>query len=277
MKIPEIVAEFTINHLGMVKIVLATLQRCKEIGVDLAKFKVKDVSKYYQKDGKKFNGYDFIDYRASLELAPQDFEVIDNWCKEHGMKWFATSHDPEGVQFLSKFDPPYYKIASMDALNDKLFDEVFKVNSSKKPLIVSIGGLDDAKTEKIVRRVTDSGLDLILLHTVSIYPTPVDKCNIAAIQRLKRNYGSERVKIGYSGHEIGYVPTLLAVQAGAEMIERHITLTREMNLHHLKAALTTDEFEAMVDDINKVVGILNVEDRHYFEEEHKFLTERQYD
>jgi len=276
MKRPEIVAEFTINHLGMVKIVLATLERCKAIGVDYAKFKIKDVHKYYKKDGKKFNGYDFIDYRASLELSPDDFEVINEWCVNNDMKWYATSHDAEGVQYLSKFDPPYYKIASMDALNDRLFDDVLKVNVNKKPLIVSIGGLDDKQTEKIVERVTQNDMDLMLLHTVSIYPTPTDRCNIGAIARLRKNYGSDRVRIGYSGHEIGYVPTLLAVQAGAEMIERHITLTREMNLHHLKAALTTDEFEHMVEDIDRVVGITNVSDEDYFEEEHRFLTDREY-
>ena len=94
---------------------------------------------------------------------------------------------------------------------------------------------------------------------------------------MKRNFGSENVKIGYSGHEIGYVPTLLAVQAGAEMIERHITLTKDMNLHHLKAALTTKDFQHMINDIGEVVNILNVEDKDYFEEEHRFLKDREYD
>lgn len=277
MKRPEIVAELTINHLGMVKIVLATLERCKRMGVDFAKFKIKNVPNYYKRDGKKFNGYDFVDYRASLELSREDFETIDAWCKENQMKWFATSHDVEGFDFISRFDPPYYKIASMDALNEKLFEAVLQKNQKGKPLIVSIGGLDDKKTESIVKRVTSAGIDLTLLHTVSIYPTPTDRCNIATISRLKKLFAADNVRIGYSGHEVGYVPTLLAVQAGAEMIERHITLTKDMRLHHLKAALTTDEFERMVNEIDEVVEILKVEDRDFFEEEHRFLKERKYD
>lgn len=277
MKKPEIVAEFTINHLGMVNIVLATLERCKAIGIDYAKFKIKNVEKYYEKDGKIFNGYDFIKYRSSLELSYDDFRVINEWCYENGMKWYATCHDEEGVKFLSQFEPPYYKIASMDALNDKLFDSVLENNTTNVPLIISIGGLDDSRTERIVSRVLDNDFDLILLHTVSIYPTPINRCNIGAISRLKKNFGSERVRIGYSGHEVGYVPTLLAVQAGADMIERHITLSKNMNLHHLQAALTMYEFDRMVDEVNQVVDTINVSDREFFEEEHQFLKDRQYD
>ena len=277
MKKPKIVAEFTINHLGMVKIVLATLEKCKQMGVDYAKFKIKNVRKYYKSDGKKFNDYNFIDYRASLELSHDDFKTIDSWCEENQMKWFSTTHDVEGIDFISSFNPPFYKIASMDVLNDDLLTAVLERNSQRKPIIVSVGGIDDKKTEGIVKRITDKDLELILLHTVSIYPTPVDKCNIGAITRLKRNFGSENVKIGYSGHEIGYVPTLLAVQAGAEMIERHITLTKDMNLHHLKAALTTKDFQHMINDIGEVVNILNVEDKDYFEDEHRFLKDREYD
>lgn len=276
LKRPEITAEFTINHLGMRNIVQATLDRCKQMGVDFVKFKIKDVHNYYKRDGKRFRGFDFIDYRHSLELSHEDFRFIDQWCRENDMKWFSTAHDFSGLEFLSKFDLPYFKIASMDALNRPLLDKMLELNTRRVPVIVSVGGLDYEQTEAIVRNVTDAGCRLMLLHTVSIYPTPLDKCSIQTIPKLRELFGAANVRIGYSGHEIGYVPTLLAVQAGAEMIERHITLSKDLRLHHIDAALTTDEFENMITDIDAVITSLNVGEKAYFDEEHSFLRERHY-
>lgn len=276
MKRPIIVAEFTINHLGMRKIVLATLQRCKEMGVDYAKFKKKDVYKYYSKDGKRFNGYDFLLYRNSLELSDEDFFAIDEWCKANDMKWYATCHDLDSTKFISQFDPPYYKIASMDAQNDTLLENLLQHNETKKPMIVSMGGLSMKAIAKIVEKVRLKDIELIILHTVSIYPTPIERCNVSAIAELRQEFEGNGVSIGYSGHEQGYIPTLLAVQHGAAMVERHITLSRKFNIHHINTALTTDEFYQMIKDIDQVVNMMAMEKTVFYEEEFKFLKDRDY-
>jgi N-acetylneuraminate synthase len=276
MQRPLIVAELSINHLGMRKITIAMMQACQKMGVDYVKLKVKDVRTYYAKDGKKFNGYDFIEYRNSLELSSDDLRAIDCWCKDNSLRWFATAHDRRSLELLSAFDVPFFKVASMDAQNSRLLEEVLEVNAKKKPVIVSVGGLPMEAIRKIVDAVATAGVELTLLHTVAVYPTPPENCNVGQIANLRREFGHGDVRIGYSGHEEGYVPTLLAVQYGASMIERHLTLARDLHIHHIKAALTVSEFHSMIEDVGRVVQMMNIGDSVSFEEQFNFLRDRIY-
>ena len=206
---PIFVAEMTINHLGMLKIAIVTMEKLKDIGIDFFKFKIKDVENYYKKDDKKFNGYSFHTYRNSLELTHLDFINIDNWCKKNNLNWYATAHDAKSVETISKFNPPFLKIASMDAQNKELINATLKCNKNNVPIIVSVGGLSLKAIDKIVNNISSDNQKLILLHTVSIYPTPIEKTNIKRISTLKKRYSKSNVEIGYSGHEEGYIPSLL--------------------------------------------------------------------
>ncbi len=277
MKPPKIVAELTINHLGMKKIAQVTMKRCKEAGADYVKLKIKDTKKYYSKADKSINGYDFLKYRTSLELSRQDFAEIDAWCHEIGLRWFATCHDLESLKFVASFDVPFFKVASMDSRNLDFVRKVAEQNEARKPMIVSVGGESLKHVGEIVEIVSGRGIELTLLHTVSIYPTPIDKCNIKFIQKLRSEFESPKVSIGYSGHEEGWVPTLLAVLSGASMIERHVALTRNLRIHHIRSALTLDEFKKMVDDVQRVSMMMSSEQVEYFEEELKFLRDMHYE
>lgn len=277
-KRPLIIAEVSVNHLGMEKIALAILKRCKEMGVDYIKLKVKDVEKYYDKGQKKYKGYDFLTYRKSFELSPEGFETINKWCKKNKLSWYSTVHDMKGLKFVSGFNVPFYKIASSDALSLDFVKDVvsfMKKEKRKKKLIISCGGADIKHIEKIVNLIPKN-INLYLLHCVSIYPTPVEKTNIGFIATLKDRFESKNIHIGYSGHEEGWVPSLFATQLGAEMIERHISLTRNYQIHHIQASLTTDEFQSMIQDIDKVISIMSTEFSAYFDEELDFLKEKKY-
>ncbi len=269
----KIIAELTINHLGMKKIAGATIKRCKEIGVDYIKIKKKNVGDYYEK-GKKFKGFDFITYRNSLEFNENDIKYIDSICRDLEIPWFSTIHDKESFDIISKYDVPFYKIASMDALDNKFLDWFVEFNKKKKPTIVSTGGQTLNQIRNVVKRL--QGIPLTVNHVVSIYPTPVDKCNIGFIYTLRKEFEDWNIDIGYSGHEIGWVPTLMAVTAGAKFIERHITLSKDLKLHHIEASLDSNEFEKMVQDIRSLESIIKVDLKEYETDEHLFLTKREY-
>lgn len=279
MKRPKIIAELSINHLGMRKIAILILRRCKEIGVDYVKLKIKDVKKYYAKGEKKYNGYDFVLYRNSLELSKDDFIFIDKWCKQNKVSWFATCHCLKSLKFISQFDVPFYKIASMDSQNLDFIKKVIKFikkNKEKKSLIISVGGSSLKYIQKIVELVTNENIKLIINHVVSIYPTPIKKCNIKFITTLRKKFESSKVSIGYSGHEEGWLPTLFAVQNGARFIERHITLTKDLKIHHIKSALTIPEFTSMIKDIECLTKLMQVKDVDFYKEEFDFLKKRKY-
>jgi len=267
----NIISEISINHLGMIKFAKILALRSKEVGANFVKFKIKDVNNYYV-SGKKYRGYDFNMYRASMELSKKDFEVLDEYCREIQIPWFSTIHDEKGLEFISKFNPPFYKVASMDA-TELEFLRLF--SGIGKPLIVSTGGLNFTQIQEVVDTVLSTNLKLILNHCVSIYPTPLEQCNIGFIKKLRDTFEPD-VTIGYSGHEEGWMPTLEAIRLGVSFVERHITLSRDLKIHHIDASLTVAEFEQMVRDIRETELVHSKEYSEVESDEYSFLKERRY-
>jgi len=275
---PIMVAEMSINHLGMLNIVKKMIDAAIVGGADFIKLKLKNVNKYYKDDGKKWRNFNFKEYRQSLELSREDFVKIAEYCKERGISWFCTVHDKDSLDFIRQFDPPFYKIASMDANKEELVGHVMDLcEEEDKPMIISIGGKSDAFTSNLIQLIKDRGLRAYVLHTVSIYPTPIGKSNAPYIRELKRKYETDRIKIGYSGHEIGYAPTLAAVMFGAAMIERHFCLSTNLKIHHIRAGLTPKQYREMNSLIDELVEELNAVVAEYHQEELTFLEDRKYE
>jgi len=243
---PLFVAELSINHLGMVEIAKQMIAASKKAGADLVKLKMKNVRDYYTDESKEWRNFNFIEYRESLELSRSDFREIDEFCKEQNIPWFATVHDAESREFISQFNPPVYKVASMDSGKDSFVEDTIDIcRQEDKPLVISMGGKDYEETRTIVERIESEGIKAFVLHCVSMYPTPIGECNINNILRMKDKFESESIRIGYSGHEQGIAPSLLAAEYGAEMIERHLSLSRDFKIHHIDASITPDEFSDM--------------------------------
>jgi sialic acid synthase SpsE len=129
------------------------------------------------------------------------------------MPWFATVHDTKSRELIRQFDLPLYKVASMDSGNDSFLRETIDVcRNEDKPLVISMGGKDYAEEQEIVREITEEGIKAFVLHCVSMYPTLFGKCNIPHILNMKEVFESDRLKIGYSGHEKGTAPTILTAE-----------------------------------------------------------------
>lgn len=274
---PLFVAELSINHLGMVEIAKKMIEAAKESGVDLVKLKMKKVRDYYTDESKEWRNFNFIQYRESLELSKSDFREIDEFCKELNIPWFATVHDTESREFIRQFDPPVYKVASMDSGKDTFVTETIDVcREEDKPLVISMGGKDYKETREIVRDIEKAGIKAFVLHCVSMYPTPFGKCNINHILEMKKEFESDSIKIGYSGHEQGIGPSLLAAEYGARMIERHLALTRDFKIHHIDAAITPEEFGQMTTISGRILKERNANAEVMDEDELEFLEKRRY-
>lgn len=273
------VAEMTINHLGMVAILKEMIKEAKLAGASLVKLKLKNVDKYYSDDGKKWRNFDFRTYRKSLELSLDDLNEIDSFCQELSIPWFCTVHDEESLDTISQYNPRFYKIASMDVGNENFRKAVAeKAREKNSELIVSVGGKDWNFVDQMLQQLSEMGIGVHLLHTVSVYPTPIGKSSIGSIRELKKRYAQHRewLKIGYSGHEIGIGASIAAAVLGADMIERHFTLTRDWNIHHINAALTPDEFKMMVELSSQAVTELEAPILEVRPEEKIFLESRVY-
>ena len=221
-----IVAEIGINHNGDLDTAKDMILSAKDTGADAVKFQKRTPELCVPKEQRDIMretpwGYiTYMEYRERIEFGEADYKEIDRYCKEIGIDWFVSVWDESSVDFIEKFDPLCYKLPSASLTDHKL---LLKVRDTGRPMIISTGM---STSEQIEAAVQVIGLkDLVILHSTSSYPCNPDELNLMVIPTLKGKYDCP---IGYSGHEVGLIPSVVAVGLGANMVERHFTLDRAM-------------------------------------------------
>jgi N-acetylneuraminate synthase len=181
----------------------------------------------------------YLDYRYKVEFNEEQYCEIDNYCKEKGIAWMVSVWDQPSVDFMEKFDTPAYKIPSASLTDLGL---IRKAQTTGKPLILSSGM---STMEQIHQGVKMAGeKDLVLMHCTSTYPCEPEELNLKMIETLRQAFPD--IPIGYSGHEVGLVPSSVAVALGACMVERHLTLDRAMWGTDQAASVEPGGFERLV-------------------------------
>jgi len=220
-----VVAEIGINHNGDVALAKKLVAAAASAGVDAVKFQKRTVDVVYSTEElarprESPFGATTGDLKHGLEFGESEYEELDALCRNLGIPWFASCWDEDSVDFIDRFDPPCFKIASASLTDDALLEHA---RSKGRPIILSTGM---SSLEQIEHAVDMLGTeDLVLLHTTSTYPAKDDELNLMVIPRLADRYD---VPVGYSGHEVGLATTLAAAVIGACTVERHITLNRAM-------------------------------------------------
>lgn len=221
-----VVAEIGINHNGDLEIAKELIQAAKNAGVDAVKFQKRTPQLCVPKEQRDQMrdtpwGYiTYLDYRKKVEFGAEEYHEIDRYCKELGIIWFASVWDEPSVDFMEVYDPICYKIPSA-ALTDH--DLLSYCRKTKRPIILSTGM---STIEQIRLAVEVLGIDnLVIAHSTSAYPCDPWELNLCMIDTLRREF---HCPIGYSGHEVGLVTTVVAVSLGACLVERHITPDRAM-------------------------------------------------
>jgi N-acetylneuraminate synthase len=223
-----IVGEVGINHNGDVEVAKKLVEMAKWAGADAVKFQKRtpEVSTPPEQQNKMREtpwGYiSYLDYRHKVEFGKQQYAEIDAHCRQVGIDWFVSVWDEPSVDFMEEhFDPPVYKLPSASLTDAGL---IRKVRATGRPLIMSTGM---STMEEIYAAIGVSSTDnLLLCHTTSTYPCPEEELNLKMIETLRTIFPN--TPIGYSGHEVGLLPSVIAVAFGACFVERHITLDRAM-------------------------------------------------
>lgn len=223
-----IIGEIGINHNGSVDIAKLMIDGAAAAGADCVKFQKRTPElcvpkdQWYLERDTPWGRMTYIDYRHKVEFDKDDYAQIDAHCKAKGIDWTVSCWDEQAVAFMEEhFDVPFYKAASA-SLTD--LDLLRGMLGTGKPLMISSGM---STLEEITTAVNTLGQDrLLLAHSTSSYPCPVQELNLKMIDTLRRMYPS--LVIGYSGHETGLATTCATVSLGAGFIERHITLDRAM-------------------------------------------------
>ncbi len=246
----EIVAELTTNHCGNLNVLLAMVDEAAGAGASCVKMQKKDVETFYSKGKldaayKSPYGKTYRDYRKMFEFDLPSWQRFDKRCRERGIPWFSTAQDLPSLDFVvSEFFCRRHKISSSNARDIPFLKALAERLRPEREIVLSVAGSTlDEIAESL--EVFCTFKRIWLLHCVAEYPCPIEDLRLGNIPELITSFGSDRVRIGYSGHEEGWAPSLVAAQLGAEMIERHFCLSRHSFVHHIECSLTPPEFATM--------------------------------
>ena len=257
-----IIGEIGINHNGSLETAKRLIDGAVFAGCDAVKFQKRTPELCVPYDqwtierDTPWGRMTYIDYKHRIEFGRAEFAEINRYCRERGILWFASCWDEPSVDFIEQFNPPLYKAASASLTDLPLLR---KMQATGKPLMLSSGMSQMVEIETAVTHLNPH--NLLLAHSTSAYPCPVEQLNLRMILTLKERYPD--IPIGYSGHEVGLAPTWAAVALGATFVERHITLDRAMwgsdqaasvevmGLHHLVRDIRDIE-KALGDGIKRV-------------------------
>lgn len=248
-----IIAEIGINHNGSVDLAKKMIDLAVKAGCDAVKFQKRTVDVVYTreelaKERQSVFGNTNGDLKRGLEFGFDEYTEIDKYCKKHGIMWFASCWDEDSVDFIEQFDVPCFKIASASLTDDNLLKHT---KSKGKPILLSTG----MSTMEEIRYAVDvlGKENLVIYHCTSTYPSNAEETNLRAIETLKHEFDCP---VGYSGHERGITPSILAVALGACSIERHITTDRTNWGSDQAASLEFTGLSHMVRDIRQVPALL---------------------
>ena len=221
------IAEIGINHNGSIETAKKLIDMAILCNCDAVKFQKRTpelcVPEYKKNEPKDtpWGRMTYLEYKHRIEFSKEHYEIIDSYCKEKNIIWFASPWDIPSIDFIEEFDVPCYKIASAMLTNKEILK---KVRDTGKPVILSTGMSTLSEVDKAVGLLDD--LPLVIMQCNSSYPSEDSELNLRVIVKYKKRY--PRHIIGYSGHEKGYTASLVAAVLGARVIERHITLDRTM-------------------------------------------------
>ena len=247
-----VIAEAGINHNGSVVRAKALIKAAAEAGADAVKFQKRSLKDVYQKEildnpnsaEQRYQVY--IPLLKEFEFPDEVFLELEAYARECGIIFLVNPWDKPSADIIERqLHVPLYKVGSPDLTNDELLEYLA---GFKKPMIVSTGMSSSDEIGHAVTLLKRKGASFALLHCNSTYPAPFDEINLRFMEELAR-YG---VPVGYSGHERGIAVSIGAVARGACIIERHLTVDRNLEGPDHKASLEPEEFKQMVIGIHEV-------------------------
>ena len=247
-----ITAELGINHNGDIDIAKKLIDTAKLAGCDAVKFQKRTVEKVYSKevlDSPRDSpwGTTTREQKNGIEFSKNEYDIIDKYCKNNHIEWYASAWDVESLEFLKQYELKYNKVASAMLTNMELIN---KIAQEKKHTFVSTGmsNMDQIKTAVNIFKKNECPFEL--QHSNSSYPMKIEEANLNCIKTLQNEF---ECNVGYSGHEsLGYLICVAAVILGATSIERHITLDRSMYGSDQPASLEPAGLQRLVRDIRNI-------------------------
>lgn len=261
-----IVAEIGINHNGDLSICKELIDAAVGAGCDAVKLQKRDIDSVYTPDFLDSPrdspwGKTQRDQKLGLEFGVNEYSLINEYCKDRGIAWFASAWDIKSQYFLRQFDLKFNKVASAMIVHKELLEEIA---SEKKHTFISTGmsTYDDIQTA--INIFNSQGCSFELMHTVSTYPMRDEDANLLTIKTLRDKFN---VDVGYSGHEVGLAVSYAAAALGITSLERHITLDRAMYGSDQSASIEPSGLRMLVGAVRKIEKALGDGEKRIIDDE----------
>lgn len=249
--IPFIIAEIGINHNGDIGIAKQLIDMAKNCGCDAVKFQKRTIDVVYSKeflDSPRESPWGTTQraQKEGLEFGKAEYDIIDDYCKQQKIDWFASAWDIESQLFLRQYNLKYNKVASPMLTNIPLLEVIAE---DGKHTFISTGMSTYDDIDKAVDIFRRHECPFTPMHCQSAYPARDEDLNLSCIKTLKERYNCD---VGYSGHEVSPMPSIVAVVLGAVTIERHITLDRAMYGSDQAASLEIRGLQILVREVKSI-------------------------
>ncbi len=252
-----IIAEAGVNHNGDLELARQLVDAAAEAGADLVKFQTFSAERLltqsapkadYQTRTTEQSESQFAMLRR-LELTHEMHEVLMAHCRNRGIGFFSTGFDIQSLDYLASLGAERFKVPSGEITN---LPYLRHIGGFGKPVILSTGMATLGEIEDALAALEAAGTPrtrITMLHCNTEYPTPMVDVNLRAMNSIRDAFG---VAVGYSDHTPGVEVPIAAVALGATVIEKHLTLDRNLPGPDHKASLEPDEFAAMVQAIRNI-------------------------
>lgn len=247
-----IIAEIGVNHNGSMELAMQSIDEAIRAGADAVKFQTFKSSKLVTKNASKATYQEQntnstesqLEMLRKLELSFDNFKVLQKYCLEKKIDFLSTPFDEESAEFLNSIEVNAFKIGSGDLNNIPFLKQIDRYG---RPVLLSTGmsSLEEVRESLSVFEKSR----VALLHCTSDYPAPICDVNLLAMNTMAERF---RVVTGYSDHTEGHEVTVAAVTLGAQIIEKHFTLDRNLPGPDHSASLEPAEFADMVNVIRRV-------------------------
>ena len=254
-----IIAEAGVNHNGNLETAKELVDMAVACGADAVKFQTfkahEIVGEFAEKAQYQMENMDNEDNQyemvKKLELPFEQFKEIQAYCKEKNIVFVSTPDGEESLEFLVSLAVPFIKIGSTEVTNLSFLREVAR---TQKPIILSTGMSNLGEIEKAIEAIKSEGNENIrLMHCTTDYPTRIEDVNLRAMVTMKEAF---KLSVGLSDHTMGVEGAIAAIALGAEFIEKHITLDRDMEGPDHKASMPPVEFKSYVESIRRTEILL---------------------
>jgi len=250
-----IIAEMSANHAGDLEVAKKIIRGAKQAGADCIKVQTYTAdtltlncqNEYFKINAGKWSGYTLYDLYKEAAMPWEWQPLLKKEAEAQGLDFLSTAYDNTAVDFLETLDVKSYKVASFEIVDLPLIEYIAKKD---KPILLSTGMSTIEEIEEaieVIRKHTQK--EITLLKCTSAYPAVYEDMDLCTLSDMKKRF--KMCKIGFSDHSEDHLSTIIAVSLGAEVVEKHICLSKDIKTADSSFSLTIEDFAEMVRCIRK--------------------------